>query len=128
MDKIVPVQNVVIGDYTVISTQNYIIGLNENIEWDLYDSTPDVLHIIFQFEKDENTPKAYTKCMGEENNVLRIIAYNITSSGTSMIQKMPIGTYDHKKMFMSYHIATNEVSDARLIAINIFVKNEKNNG
>ena len=128
MDKIVPVQNVVIGDYTVISTQNYIVGLNENIEWDLYDSTPEVLHIIFQFEKDENNPKAYTKCKGEENNVLRIIAYNIPSTGTSMIQKIAIGTYDHKNMFMSYHIASNEASDARLIAINIFVKNEKNNG
>lgn len=128
MQKIEPVQNVTIGDYIVISTQNYIIGLNENIEWDLFDSTPDVLHIIFQFEKDNTNPKAYTKCRGEENNVLRVIAYNIPSTGTSMIQKIAIGTYDHKEMFLSYHVASNEASDARLIVINIFIKNDKENG
>lgn len=128
MDRIEPVQNVVIGDYKIISTQYYIVGLNEKIEWDLYDSTPEVLHIIFQFEKDDNDPKAYTRCRGEDNNVLRIIAYNIPSTGTSMIQKMAIGSYDHQEMFMSYHVASTESSGARLIAINIFIKKEKENG
>lgn len=126
MEKMEPIQNVLIGDYEVISTQYYIVGLNEKIEWDLYDSTPEVLHIIFQFEKDENNPKAFTRCRGEENNTLRIVAYNIPSTGTSMIHKMSIGTYDHKDMFMSYHVMSNEASNARLIAINIFIKKETN--
>ena len=128
MDRIEPVQNVVIGDYKVISTQYYIVGLNEIIEWDLYDSTPEVLHIIFQFEKDNNNPRAYTRCKGEDNNVLHITAYNLPSTGTSMIQKISIGSYDHKEMFMSYHVVSTESSGARLIAINIFIKKEKENG
>ena len=125
MDSLIPVQNIAVGDYQLLSSFQCIAGNNEDISWVIFDHTPDALHVTFHFDKDEKEEKSYTELKEGNKNELHITVYNIQENGRSMIYMMPICTYDEKEMFLSYYVEANKMFHARIITFNLYTKNKE---
>ncbi len=122
---VIPIQNIKTGGYDLLSSFVCISGIEEDITWDIHDHTPDILKIIFHFDKDEKEEKAYTKLDGLGRHVLQITVYNVKDTTSSMIYMMPIGTYDNKELFLSYYLETNKAFQARIVTFNLYSKENK---